>query len=371
MIKIKVENHNKRFIEKCLQKNINLTNIEYHDNFLNCYINDSDLKRIKKENYYSKITVIKKTGLKGILIHLKKYNFDYIILLISILFIFLLSNIIFEVEIKHENKELKKEIKEILIDNKIDIFTIKKSIKDLNKISEKIIDENKNIIEWLSISSSGTKYIVSVEERINKTQNTNSDYCHIISTHNATITKLVTSSGINMFEKGSNIKKDDIIISGEIKLNEDIKDNVCASGTVYGEVWYRINIVEPFNYQEKKYTKNSRYNFILNGNYFYKKNYDHYDENKLFKFKNFKIVKQQEFELIDKQYTYEEAKKVAIDNAKEQLLKKTGDNSRILDEKVLKESKNNSKIELEIFFSVEQIISKQITYKVSDTNDTE
>ena len=371
MIKIKVENYNQRFISKCLEKKLNLTNIQYYDKYLTCYINDKDFKSIKKENYYSKITILKKTGIKGLIIHIKKYYFDYSCLLLFIISVFLLSNVVFSIEIKHENKKIKENIKEILINNKINRFTIKKSIKTLNKISDNIIKQNKDKIEWLSILPIGTKYVVSVEERINKETKENDDTCHIISTHNALITKIITSHGVAMFDKGSNIKINDILISGEIKLNDEIKNNICADGIVYGEVWYKINVSKPLEYQEKKYTKNKRYNLILNGNYLLKKKYEKYNEKKIFGINSFKIIQEHEYKIHNKKYTYEEAKKIAINNAKKQLLKKTGNNSRIIQEKVLKEYQNNSKIELEIFFSVEQIISKQITYEVSDTNDTE
>ena len=370
MIKIKIVNHLNRFIDKCLNENINLYNIEYYKDYLICTIDKKDLKKIRQKNYYSKISIIKILGLKGILINIKKYSFDYILLVIILTALLFLSNIIFSIEIKHEDKLIKEEIKNILIKNGIKKFTTKKSVKDLNKISEKIIKDNKDTIEWISISSSGTKYIVAIEERIKKNIPPKKNKCHIVSTHNATITKIITSSGINLVEKNSKVNENDILISGEIILNDTIKDNVCASGEVYGEVWYKVNLTKPLKYQEKKYTKNNRYNFILNGNYFYKKNYKHYDENIVYKLNNLKIVKQQEYVIIDKEYTEKKAIELAISNARKKLLDKTGEKSKILSEKVLKQIKNNSKIELEIFFSVEQLISKQIEYKARENNDT-
>lgn len=371
MIKIKVENYIKRFIEKCIKENITIYDIEYHDKFIICLINYKDLKIIKRKNYYSKITLIKELGKKGIINHLKKYLFDYLILLISILFLYLISNIVFCIEIKHENKILKEEINEILTKKGIKKFSIKKDIRTLNKISESIISENKDTIEWISINAIGTKYVIAVEERISNSKKKEKDFCHIISNHNSTVTKIVTSKGITLVEKGSKVNNNDILISGEIKLNDEIKDNVCANGLVYGEVWYKVNITQPLNYKIKKYTNNNRYNLVMNGNYLRKQKFNKYDENKIIKIGNFKLIKEKEYKIIDKSYSYEDAKKLAIKKAGEELLKKTGNNSTILTEKVLKETKNNSKIELEIFISIEQLIGKQIEYKVSDVNDTE
>ena len=55
--------------------------------------------------------------------------------------------------------------------------------------------------------------------------------------------------------------------------------------------------------------------------------------------------------------TYEEAKKEAINKAITSLIEKTGKNSKIISQNVLKESKKNSKIELEIFIVTEELIS--------------
>ena len=48
-----------------------------------------------------------------------------------------------------------------------------------------------------------------------------------------------------------------------IKLNEEVKNNVCAEGEVYAEVWYTIKASMPLEYEEKKLTNKMRYNFIL------------------------------------------------------------------------------------------------------------
>jgi hypothetical protein len=113
-------------------------------------------------------------------------------------------------------------------------------------------------------------------------------------------------------------------------------------------------------------TKRYRYNFKYNKQYLYKKNYKNYDESTIFKYKNFRIVKQQEYTTETIHLTYEEAKKEAINKAIASLIEKTGKNSKIISQNVLKESKKNSKIELEIFVSIEQIISERITYEVGE-----
>ena len=71
-----------------------------------------------------------------------------------------------------------------------------------------------------------------------------------------------------------------------------------------------------------------------------------------------------------KKYTHDEAINNAKESIKTEILKKTSSNSQILDQKVLKESEFDSKIELEVFVSVLENISKREYFEESDINDT-
>lgn len=364
MIIIKVKDNLDRFINKNITNNINMYDINRTKNELTCKIAKKDYKKIKQLNYYSKIKIIKILGKKGLLIHIKKYLYDYLMLFLFIILIWIESNIIIDIEIKHENKEIRNEIKKILETKDIKKYTFKKTMQKLNTTSDEIIHENKDKIEWISINNEGMKYIVSVEERIKNEETKAKTNCHIIATNTANITRIINNQGIALFEKGDTVHPGEIIITGEIILNEVIKDNVCADAKIYGEVWYKASISYPYTYEEKTYTSNSRYNFLHNGNYLFKKNYSHYDEKIIKKIGPFKIIKQIEYKITPKEYTYEEARIKAIEAAKNKILSNLDPEIKIIEEKVLKETKNNSKIELEVFLSVEQLISKQIEYEV-------
>ena len=49
------------------------------------------------------------------------------------------------------------------------------------------------------------------------------------------------------------IEKGDIVIGGDIKVEEEIKKSVCALGNVYAEVWYTVNVSVPLNYEKVTY----------------------------------------------------------------------------------------------------------------------
>ena len=368
MITIKVKDNIDRFITKCINNNINLENIIKNNNELYVDINSKDYKLVKRINYYSEIKIIKKDKKHLLKSHLLKYILDYINLVIFLVIIFINSNIIIKIEIKHENKNIKQEIKRIVNEYGINIFTIKKDLEELNKISEEILYKNRDILKWISINNEGMKYIISLEERIETKKTKEEKHCNIISTKDAIITKIINNKGITVAEKNKHVTPEEILITGQITLNDAVKDNICADGRVFGETWYKIHISKPLKYISKKYTNNSVYNIKINNKYLKKIKYKHYDEKIIYNFKNIQIAKLQEYTVKELKYSPTEAKKIAITESIEKLKKEIPENSIILEKKVLKETQNNSKIDIDIFVSVEQIISKRITYEVGEIN---
>ena len=233
---------------------------------------------------------------------------------------------------------------------------------------------NNNKLEWLSIYKTGMKYVVSFEERIIKNVQEEDRYCHIVASKPAVIKKVITYNGENVVERDKFVNKGDILITGTIKKDEEIKKNTCASGIVLAESWYKVNVTYPLKYIEKKYTKRKRINFKYNNNYFYKKHYKSYEEKGIFKLGPFSIVREFETKEETLKYNVIDAKNKAMDAVTNELKKKISSNSEIIDKKVLKENEFDSKIELEIFVSVMEDIGKKeyftIENNVGDESDT-
>lgn len=370
MILIKVEKNIKLFIKKCLKMNINLYNIKYYKDYIMCKIDIENIKTITEKCYFSNIEILKYYGKYGLKRNIIKYSFDYILLIFTLIILFFISNTIIEVEVKHENKTLKENIKKVLEENDIKPYRFALSVKELNKISDKIVRDNNDTLEWLSIYRNGMKYVVSFEERIIKNEIKENKFCNIIANRNAVIKKVIAYNGEVIVERDKLVNKGDILITGSIKKDEEVKKNVCADGIVIAETWYKVSVSYPLNYVKDEKTKKRRINFKFNDNYFYKKHYKKYKEKRIFKIGAFEVVR--EFEIKETHNKWN--KKEAIDNAKnkvkEELIKKIGDNIEIIDEKVLKENEFDSKIELEVFVSVLENIGISEYFEASDINDT-
>lgn len=370
MIIIKVQNNISRFLNKCLANKINLYNIEYIDDYILVTINEQDLKTIKKLNYYSKIKFLRYTGKKKVLYTLKRNIYNILLLIVFTLLIYIFSQVIVKVEVKHENKEIINRVTELLEEKDIKPFTLKKSNRELNEISDKILEENRDFLDFISISNKGMTYVVNIEERILITEEKPKERCHVIAKKDGTITSIVAKSGVSLVEKGNLVKKGDILISGEIILNEEIKDNTCAEGDVRANTWYKVNIKYPLKEIKKEYTKREKVNLKIINKYLINRLYKEYEEKTLFKFKNLRLVYQKETKSTEFYLDKETVKEKAINEAVKKIKEKLPENSLIIDKKVLKESTNNSTIELDIFISVEESIGEMIEYEGRDKIDT-
>ena len=258
-------------------------------------------------------------------------------------------------------------------------FTLKKSYDEITKIKEEILKMYPQDLEWLEIEVVGMTYQVKIEQRIITKEKKNPSSCHLIATNNAIVTKIIPVKGVPLVGVNTAVKKDDILISGEITFNEEVKNNVCASGKVYGEVWYTVNVNLPLNYTNKKYTGKKRFNI----GYEYKKNrgvifrnrLDSYEtkSKKLFTIFGISIYLNTDYELTisKKKYTEQEAIKKSLELAKEKLSLQIADNERILSQKVLKKTVNNSKMEVVVFSSVEKLISKSVKYDANALKNKE
>ena len=235
-----------------------------------------------------------------------------------------------------------------------------------------MLEEYEDYLEWIEIEIDGMVYNVRIEERIITNIKTEDKYCHIVADKSSVITKIVTNKGVALTGLNKYVSKGDILISGEVKLNEEVKENVCAKGKVYGEVWYTVNVSLPLNYEEKKRTGKMRYNIMYEDEYGThiilnsRLNTKEVENKKILSLLGKKIYLQKEYEteIKKKIYTDEEALKQALLLAKEKVNVKLGENERLIAQKVLKKSIIDSKMELEVFTSVEEEIGVEEEYIV-------
>lgn len=372
-------------------KNINRFIIRLHKNkieLLKCiHKNKEEIDIIIYEKDYEKLKQIKtiynveKLNSYGIIKIKKKLNLNkYLILsiIIGIIILKTLTSIIFDIEIIYNDKETREFLKRELKNYGIKEKTFKKNYYQIEKIKEDLINKYKDKIEWLEIETKGTKYIVRVEMRIIKETKETLENRNIISKKDAIIKEIKAEHGQIVKEINSYVKKGDVIISGNIMDNEEIKESVPAKGNVFGEVWYEISVTYPFVYQETKELNNKQEIYvlkILNKNIELTKN--KYKTKKIEE-KNIisnnllpiKLVKQKqtETENIEQVLTTDEAIKKAIDKGVEKIKSNLKEEEYIINYKVLNTNIKESELELNIFFSVYENITDYQTLENIEEN---
>lgn len=377
-IKLNIKGKNiNRFINRLIKQNIeilDLKNISYKEVEIKVY--KSELEKIEKIKTVYELQEVNSYGFIKIKKILYKNRILLFFLLLGIGLLLILTNIIFEVEVVHN----KKEIQELLLSElKKYGLTEKKFVKSFNeieKIKEEILKKYKDKLEWIEIERSGTKYIVRVEERKIPIEEEKQQNRNIVAKKSAIIKTIIAENGV--IEKNINdyVKAGDVIVSGSVYLNEQLKSIVSASGTVYGEVWYKSTVEVPFIYNEKNYTANTKKVLtikFLNNRFelfnFHKFENKEIDEHILLKhnFLPFELVyeNQREVEKIDKIYTIDEAINIAREKSIKAMESKLNDKEYIISSKDLKVEIKESKIELEMFFSIYEDITD---YQVIDNN---
>lgn len=369
---IKVTQDIKRFINKCNSYNIELYNIKYidKDNII-VKIKKDDFDNIKIYNYYSNIEIYNKVGIDYYIYKINKLKYFILCFVIMIICMFLVSNIILKINVIHSNKKVRELVYSELYDNGIKIFSIKKDFNKLENIKNKILENNRDKLEWISITNIGMTYVVRVEERIIDNIKNEHGYCNVVATKEGIVTNIFSDKGDILVNVNDIVRKDDILITGNLIVNEETKNYTCASGRVMAKVWYTTNISLKRDYLKKEYTGKKRINFYINHKVLRNNKYCKFDKKYIINNKYIKIYKEIEYK--EKKYKYNELDSVnkallEIDN---KFKNKLGDKGEIIDKKILYKNVNNKEINIDVFVITSEDISKQIELNNEGITDIE
>lgn len=369
-IYLEVSNELNRFIKKCIDNSINLYNISYKKDKMVVLIDVKDYLKIKRLNYYSKIRVVKYDGMLNIKKIIKDNMFYISVIFLSFIWMNLLTNYIVDIEIIHSNSGIRRLLKEELDKNNVKRFSLAYSFEELDNITKKILADNKNNLEWVSIKKDGMKYIVRAEERIIKSEVVSDKPRDIVASKDAYITKVISSKGNVLVRQGEYVKKGTVLISGKITLYEDVKGVTSASGSVYGNVWYECTVETPKEISSERLTGRKRYNLNVGNKILLRNKYQNFRQKNIREIKIFglkiKFYREEEVEII-KTKTDDE---YALNRLKEEFDKKLNGKGGIIYQKVLKKEENNSTIKYRVFIITNELINAYSYFEDSDINDT-
>lgn len=362
VVNIRIFNLNS-FLMNSIKNNIYIERISYQKNILKCKIKREDLIKINK---YYKVTIVKSFSFASIIFKIKQNYLTILSIIISLILFLFFKNIIIDINIVSSNEQLSRKLKKSLENYGIYRLSMKKDNNNLTQIKKKIEVDYKDTIEWLEIKNVGMTYLVTLEERKIIKENTRKDYCNIYATKDGIVKKIIATQGNVLVKENQYIRKGDLLISGDINLNEEIKGKTCATGTVFGEIWYKASISIPKKYQIKNYTGKTQTNFKIdlgrNDYKIFRSKYQNYDEDtkEIISILGKKLLKTKEKEYVfqDQYYEEEEINQKIDEILANKVNLKKNQGEAILYKNILKKTEFDSTIEIEVFVTALAILSE-------------
>lgn len=365
-VKCKCDDYYK-FINKIKYINIKILEIKYEQGYIYLKINSKYLDKLNKYLISYKFSIVKETGLYDILNKIKRNYIFCICLLIGVILFFIMSNMVVKINIIHESSEIREIIADELDEYRIKVLSFKKSYKELDKIRQEILDKYPEKLDWMEFDVDGMIINVRIEERIITDTNKDDKVCNLVAAKSGIINDIKVEQGEVLVNINDYVNEGDILVTGVINYNEEMKRTTCASGEIYATTWYTVDVKIPFEYSEYVETGKKKYNIVWENNQnkhqILRERFDSYNSYlknilKIFDF-NLYVETEMETKKITKTYTEVEALEVGINKAIENVLIKLGEKDEIIDKKVLKKVVNNSTMDIEVFVIVKELISTE------------
>ncbi|MFC5450243.1 sporulation protein YqfD [Paenibacillus aestuarii] len=227
---------------------------------------------------------------------------------------------------------------------------------------------------WVGVEIRGTHITIKVVEATLPDRKPLMNPRNLVATKNALVTEIQSVKGRPMVKPNTYVRKGDVLISGVIG-DEAHNQVVVASGTVRGIVWYTSKIEAPLTTSYKTYTgQTASRNYIVFGSRALKitgygkpqfAQSEVIPERTTLQWRSFTLPigwlheKVMEVNLVEEALDEATAKKTGIEQARAELLKAAGPNSRLTGEKILHEKTENGKVYMEVHFEVEENIAEE------------
>ena len=374
-VKVRIRGRNvQRYLKRVIQDKIHIIRIipisirevelllDYHEY----------LKLMQYKSIYE-VKVLRYYGAKRLKTSFKNNSILFSFMIVGLALIFFFSRVISQVEVIHQDSEMRSYLLDELKRYGIKKYSFKKNYDELEKIEDKILSDNKDKLEWIEIIEYGTKYTVRVEGRnLNEAKNEH-QFQHIVSRKNAVISRIEATQGEKLKFVNDYVKKGDIIISGEITLPDNTSVSTMAQGRVYGEVWYQVTLRYPYVYQESKLTGNSKTVYAI---YFFNKRYGLFNFSKyrtfeskrdiLFSFNllDVQFVREKQYETLvkDEIYTDSMVEVKALEYVEKKLMRDNPYIRKVLKMKVLEKNSDSKGVFFKIFTKVEEEIGEILPF---------
>lgn len=201
--------------------------------------------------------ILERYGLPFLLHHYKKRKILGIGIFVFVLGLYVLSSMIWVIEINGNDRISREEILEGCKEFGLKAGCFKFKI-DTKEVSEGLIGLFDDI-SWIGVEMKGTNIKISIVETIPKTEIVDrTTPCDVVATMDGIITSIVTSAGTPLVKQKDVVRAGDILVSSEVILRdgeeEKGREYVRAKAEVKAKLWAELKEELPLQYDEKVYT---------------------------------------------------------------------------------------------------------------------
>lgn len=368
--------YGERFLNRCIENNINIWNIKrVGDNRIVCHIALEDISRIRPllKMTSCRVRFTERRGIPFVLHRMKIRSGFTIGLLAFIAILLIFSNMVWKVSIEGASPEVEYKLKQELQDMGIKrgkfLFTLP-NVEDIQKqVTDKLEDAT-----WVGVRLNGTTFHFEVVQQTLPEERDLINPRHLVAKKKAIIHHVFVEQGTALVAENDFVNKGDLLVSGFIG-KEGNTQVVPAIGKIYGEIWYKSDVSIPLTSNFETFTGEGKKTHYINlfgfnipfwgfqGHEF--EEYEVFKKNYTFQLLNWSLPVQYirketlEKQQVTREYTEEEAVKVAIEMARQELEQKLPKDATIKGEKVLHQSIDNGKVKLKLHYQVIEDISEE------------
>jgi similar to stage IV sporulation protein len=331
------------------------------------------VKHILKENKL-KIRIKEKKGTPFLLQKMWKRN-GFILGMLSFIFVlFLLSNMIWNINVIGANPKTEYELRKAALELGVTKGKFIFLLPNVREIQRELTEKMENVT-WIGVTQHGTTYRFEVVQKEIPEAKQVTGPRHLVATKKAVIHSLFVEKGQPVVGVNDYVQKGSLLVSGFIG-KEKKPQLVSAKGEILGEVWYESKVEVPLNTSFQTYTgefKNRHYVSLFGldvpiygfSDGEFQDKTETLNETPLYLAKwkmPFSYIKKEirETDGVKRSYTKAEAIEVGKKMAKKEMLKILPEDAKIKGEKVLLQNVTNGKVKLTMLYQViENIASEQ------------
>ncbi|NNV05438.1 sporulation protein YqfD [Geobacillus sp. C56-T2] len=358
-----------RLINACVRQGMAVWNVKKHSaDTVTFFIRLSDVKQLRHIARKSgcKLSFVGRTGLPFFWRRVWRNSGFWLGLLVFLAGVFLLSNVVWNIDIEGATPETEhqivRELKRMGVERGAFQFLLDDPETLQKKLTERIRD-----ITWVGVEWKGTSLHFQVVEKEIPEPKQPLPPRHLVAKKEAVVADLFVEEGQPLVSVNDYVQKGQLLVSGIIGAEGRTKF-VPANGKVFGETWYKSTVVLPLETtfhvltgkaMARHYIGIGRLSIPVWG--WEKPPFSHMvveREKRPFRFWKWDLpfyyerVIIREAEAVKRSYTWEEAFAEARRIARRELRAKLPEEAAIRGEKVLHQEKENGKVRVELHYEV-------------------